>query len=184
MKARDTRAFREFVESHGDQVYNLIYRMLGDREEAEDVSQEVFVTVFKAIGSFREESKLSTWLYRISANHAKNRLKYLNRRAIDRRQSLQDTSELDLHRSRPGAGIRPDGMAMGRELESMVREALTSLDEGHRLVIVLRDIEQLSYEEIVTITGLAMGTVKSRLHRARAALKSALERLQKRGGLR
>src|SRR5215813_6022412 len=89
LRDRDERAFREMVEAYQDRVFNLLFRMIGAREEAEDLAQEVFVTVFKSIDQFRGESKLSTWLYRVAANHCKNRIKYLARRH-DR-----STSELD-----------------------------------------------------------------------------------------
>ena len=181
LKARDERAFREFVFAHEKLVFNLVFRMLGNYEEAEDVSQEVFVTVFKAIGSFRGKSRLSTWLYRIAANHAKNRLKYLARRRTDRRQSLDTTSESEIHRARPQSSDAPESIAIGLELERLVQDALSRLEDDHRLVIVLRDLEHLSYDEISAITGLTMGTVKSRLHRARAALKQTLTRLERRG---
>ncbi len=176
---RDERAFREMVELYQNRVFNLIYRMIGSRAEAEDVAQEVFVTVFKSIDQFRGESKFSTWLYRVAANHCKNRIKYLARRH-DR-----DTGELDDAAERQssaqggeaiGAGVieSPDRMLEGAQTERMVQQAIASLDEDHRLVIVLRDLEELSYEEICSITGLPEGTVKSRLHRARLALKEKL----------
>lgn len=181
LKAREERAFREFVDIHQERVFNLVFRMLGNRQEAEDVSQEVFVTVFKAIGSFRGESKLSTWLYRIAANHAKNRLKYLARRRSRRQSSIDDVPEGELHRSTGALSQQPDRVAMGHQLEALVQRALTTMDEDYRLIIVLRDVENLSYDEIAEISGLAMGTVKSRLHRARAALKKELTRLQRKG---
>ena len=181
LKARDERAFREFILAHERLVFNLVFRMLGNYEEAEDVSQEVFVTVFKAIGTFKGKSRLSTWLYRIAANHAKNRLKYLSRRRADRRQSLEVTSESEIHRARPNYQDAPESVAIGLELERLVQDALTRLEDDHRLIIVLRDLEHLSYEEIAEITGLTMGTVKSRLHRARAALKQTLTRLERKG---
>ena len=181
LKARDERAFRDFILAHERLVFNLVFRMLGDHEEAEDVSQEVFVTVFKAIDSFRGQSRLSTWLYRIAANHAKNRLKYLSRRKTDRRQSLDMTSESEIHRAQPNRHDAPESVAIGLELERLVQDALSKLEDDHRLIIVLRDLEHLSYDEIGEITGLTMGTVKSRLHRARAALRQSLTRLERRG---
>jgi RNA polymerase sigma-70 factor, ECF subfamily len=184
LRARDPRAFRTFVDAHQDLVFNLVYRMLGDRHEAEDVSQEVFVTIFKAIDRFRAESKLSTWVYRIAVNHAKNRLKYLARRRADRRTSLDDVSEGELYRAAGSLNPRPDHLAMGHELEVLVQQAMGSLNDDYRLILVLRDIDTLSYEEITEITGLPMGTVKSRLHRARSALKEALDRLRFTGGER
>src|SRR5882757_3166912 len=92
LRDRDERAFRELLELHRDRVFNITYRMLGNRSEAEDISQEVFITVFKTIDSFREESKFSTWLYRVAVNHTKNRIKYLARRHERDRDELDETS--------------------------------------------------------------------------------------------
>lgn len=179
LRERDERAFREMVERYQNQVFNLLFRMIGTREEAEDLAQEVFVTVFKSIDQFRGESKFSTWLYRVAVNHCKNRIKYLSRR------HERDTSDFDEAAEREavaqggspiGAGHieGPDRALEGAELERTVQTAIAALDEDHRVVVVLRDIEELSYEEICEITGLPEGTVKSRLHRARLALKEKL----------
>src|SRR6185503_2989577 len=92
LRDRDERAFRELLEMHRDRVYNITYRMLGNRAEAEDVAQEVFISVFKTIDTFREESKFSTWLYRVAVNHCKNRIKYLARRHDRDRDELDETS--------------------------------------------------------------------------------------------
>ncbi|WP_428264420.1 sigma-70 family RNA polymerase sigma factor [Haliangium sp.] len=177
LRERDERAFREMIERYGDRVYNLTYRMLGNREEAEDVSQEVFITVFKSIDSFRGDSKLSTWLYRIAANHCKNRIKYLSRRH-DRTHSSYDEQimgDQGAHApTAPTASPRPDRQLEGAELEQVMQRCIATLEDDHRLLIVLRDIEELSYEEICTITQLPLGTVKSRLHRARLALRKKM----------
>src|SRR5215468_3333680 len=93
---RDERAFRELVEAHRDRVFNITYRMLGDRAEAEDVAQEVFIQVFKSIDQFRQESKFSTWLYRVTVNHCKNRIKYLARRHDRDQDELDEPSEHDV----------------------------------------------------------------------------------------
>lgn len=177
LRERDEKAFREIVELYGDRVYNLTYRMLGNREEAEDLSQEVFITVFKSVDSFRGDSKFSTWLYRVAANHCKNRIKYLARRH-DRDQSQYDEEVL---RDRaagaltaPSQAPMPDQHLEGVELERLMQSYIAALDEEHRLLIVLRDIEELSYDEICTITNLPEGTVKSRLHRARMALRKKM----------
>src|ERR1700759_1241472 len=92
LRDRDERAFRELLDLHRDRVYNITFRMLGNRAEAEDVAQEVFITVFKTIETFREESKFSTWLYRVTVNHCKNRIKYLARRHDRDRDELDETS--------------------------------------------------------------------------------------------
>jgi len=184
LRARDQAAFNEIVRLYEGRVYNLVYRMLGNREEARDVGQEVFITVFKAIHLFRGESKFSTWLYRIATNHCKNRLKYLGRRAVFPKTPLDDLSEreqLDSASMSTSAAVeRPDRLLEGLEVERLVQEALEELDEDHRLLIVLRDVQNLSYQEISEITQLAEGTVKSRLHRARAALR---ERLVEKGAI-
>ena len=177
LQERDESAFRELVEQYGDRVYNMTYRMLGSAEEAEDLAQEVFITVFKSIDSFRGESKFSTWLYRITANHCKNRIKYLARRH-DRSKSEFDEA-LDPQTAAaaiavPRGAVRPDVQLQGVELEQTLQELIAELDEEQRVLVVLRDIEELSYEEIVEITGLPEGTVKSRLHRARLALRARL----------
>jgi RNA polymerase sigma-70 factor, ECF subfamily len=177
LRERDEKAFREIVETYGDRVHNLIYRMLGNREEAEDVSQEVFITVFKSIDSFRGDSKFSTWLYRVAVNHCKNRIKYLARRH-DRDQSEYDEEALRDQAAgtttAPNPSPRPDKQLEGVELEQIMQRCIAQLEEEHRLVIVLRDVEDLSYEEICAITNLPTGTVKSRLHRARLALKKMM----------
>jgi RNA polymerase sigma-70 factor (ECF subfamily) len=177
LRERDEKAFREIVETYSDRIYNLTYRMLGNREEAEDVSQEVFITVFKSIDSFRGDSKFSTWLYRIAVNHCKNRIKYLARRH-DRDQSEYEEEALSEQAAgaatAPNPSPRPDKQLEGVELEQIMQRCIAQLEEEHRLVIVLRDVEDLSYEEICAITNLPTGTVKSRLHRARLALKKMM----------
>ncbi|HPH69798.1 MAG TPA: sigma-70 family RNA polymerase sigma factor [Kofleriaceae bacterium] len=177
LRDRDERAFRELVEAHRDRVFNITYRMLGNRAEAEDVAQEVFIAVFKTIDSFREESKFSTWLYRVAVNHCKNRIKYLARRHERDRDELDEASPSANNASLgPTKGARPDRALEGAQMEVLLQEAIASLDEEHRAVVILRDVEELSIEEICEITGLPDGTVKSRLHRARAALRKKLAR--------
>jgi RNA polymerase sigma-70 factor (ECF subfamily) len=179
--ARDERAFNEVVRTYERRIFALALRMMGDRAEAEDLAQEVFVQVFKAIGSFRGESKLSTWIYRIAVNLSKNRTKYLRVRhsseqdelaAVEERAGLGDPND-----AKNVARIeRPDEMMAGRETEQVVRRAILQLEPSFRECLVLRDVEDLSYEEIGQITGLPEGTVKSRIHRARSQLKEIVER--------
>lgn len=179
LRDRDERAFRELVSAHRDRVYNITFRMLGNRAEAEDVAQEVFITVFKTIDTFREESKFSTWLYRVAVNHSKNRIKYLSRRQDRNQDELDETnansSSSDAPISAPVPSA-PDRALEGAQMEKLLQEAIATLDEDQRVVVVLRDVEDLSIEEICDITGLPDGTVKSRLHRARLALRKKLQR--------
>lgn len=180
LRRRDEAAFNALVRQHEGRVFRLLVRMLGDRGEAEDLAQEVFITVFKSIDTFRGDSELGTWIYRIAANHSKNRLKYLGRRA---RGSQKAFDEIDpMHAGGEGIGAekiaRPDELAQGHEAEAMLRRALLALDAEQREVLVLRDLENLTYEEIQTITGLAEGTVKSRLHRARLSLQALMRTMR------
>src|SRR6185503_10401220 len=118
LRDRDERAFRELLEMHRDRVYNITFRMLGNRAEAEDVAQEVFITVFKTIDSFREEAKLSTWLYRVAVNHCKNRIKYLARRHDRDKDQLDETNEAAATNSAPSPPVpRPDRAVEGAQLE-------------------------------------------------------------------
>ena len=180
LKSRDETAFNEIVGLYQVRVYNLVYRMLGNREEAQDVAQEVFITVFKAIRLFRGEAKFSTWLYRIATNHCKNRLKYIGRRNTFPKTPLDELSEREqlesASMSTSSTIDRPDRLLEGVETERLLQESMDELDEDHKLLIVLRDVQGLAYQEIAEITQLPEGTVKSRLHRARAALRELLLR--------
>jgi len=180
LKRRDEAAFNELVRAYEKRVFRLVLRMLGDRAEAEDVAQDVFITVFKSIDSFRGESKLSTWMFRVATNHCKNRIKYLDRRARGKKGELDELSEHDALESASMSSssmvARPDQQAEANQIESIVRAAIAELDEDQRELVVLRDVENMSYEEIQQITGLPEGTVKSRLHRARLQLAKAVQR--------
>jgi RNA polymerase sigma-70 factor (ECF subfamily) len=180
LRAHDERAFNELVEVYGDRVYRLLLRMLARREEAEDLTQEVFVQVFKAVGSFRGDAQLGTWIYRIAVNTCKNRAKYLARRHAAQQDELESAAERgalgEAKGVTAGESARPDQVVEGYELEGIVKRCIAALEADFREVLVLRDVEELTYEEIRDITGLAEGTVKSRLHRARAMLRESVER--------
>lgn len=154
LKDRDEKAFRDLIEEYGDRVYNLTYRMLGNPSEAEDVAQEVFITIFKSIDSFRGDSKFSTWLYRITANHCKNRIKYLARRHDRAKAEFDERIDRDQAAAAvtaPAQSVRPDKHLEGLELEKTLQACIAQLDEDQRVLIVLRDIEELSYDEICQI---------------------------------
>jgi RNA polymerase sigma-70 factor (ECF subfamily) len=178
--ARDEAAFNALVRAYERRVFALLVRMSGSRAEAEDLAQEVFVQVFKGIGSFRGESKLSTWIYRIAVNLSKNRSKYLRVRKTDRQEQLESLEErapaAETRRANIAPAERPDDMMAGRQLERIVQAAILELEPTFRECLVLRDIEDLSYDEIAAITSLPEGTVKSRIHRARTQLKEIVER--------
>jgi RNA polymerase sigma-70 factor (ECF subfamily) len=177
LKQRDEQAFNEMVRQYGDKVFSLVYRMIGNRAEADDVAQDVFITVFKTIDTFRGEAKFSTWLLRIAANHSKNRIKYLARRPTDANGDGND-GVAAIPGAPPVQGhiAGPDAMLEAAEADRLMQEGIAELDEEHRLLVILRDVEELSYQEIGDITGLAEGTIKSRLHRARMAIKEKLDK--------
>jgi RNA polymerase sigma-70 factor (ECF subfamily) len=175
LQQRDERAFAEVMRLYQHKVFNLVFRMVGNREEAEDVAQEVFVTVFKHVDTFRGDAKFSTWLYRIATNHTRNRMKYLGRRSYNHTSELDEAAERAAQDAQPSTMrpqiAAPDAVLEGLQLERVVQDGIAALEPEHREVLVLRDVENLSYEEIASITAVAEGTVKSRLHRARLALK-------------
>ena len=180
LQARDEAAFNELVLAYERRVFALVFRMLGRREEAEDLAQEVFVQVFKAIDQFRGESKLSTWIYRIAVNLCKNRTKYLSRRHAGSEDDVDAMADRAPLSSAKGVSVgdvgRPDELVEGMQLEVVVKRAIAQIDTDFRQVLILRDVEDMSYEEIASVTGLAEGTVKSRIHRARAQLRALVER--------
>ena len=172
--ARDEVAFNELMSLYQERVFALVYRMMGSRAEAEDLTQEVFVRVFKNIHRFRGDAKLSTWIFRIAVNATKNRFKYNARRVSAGSKEIgerADHSDFGQARGVSVGGVdRPDEVAQGRELERIVKQAIHAVDVEFRQLVILRDVEDLSYEEIATVTGLPEGTVKSRIHRGRKQL--------------
>ena len=177
--ARDEAAFNVLVTTYERRVFALVFRMLGRRDEAEDLAQEVFVQVFKAIDQFRGDSKLSTWIYRIAVNLCKNRAKYLSRRHAGNQDDVDALAERAPLTAAKGVSVggisQPDELVEGMQLEIVVKRAIAQIDPDFREVLVLRDVEDLSYEEIASVTGLPDGTVKSRIHRARAQLRALVE---------
>jgi RNA polymerase sigma-70 factor, ECF subfamily len=179
LKRRDEAAFNELVRQNQGPLYRMLVRLLGDPAEAEDVAQEVFISVFKAIESFRGDAALSTWLHRIAANHAHNRRKYLARRGRDAQRPFEERADaIDAGTFGPRPHT-PHQLVESLQAERHVQQALSELDDEQRLLITLRDLEDMSYEDIRQVTGLPIGTVKSKLHRARMALHLRFAALQK-----
>lgn len=177
LRRRDPAAFEILVRTHQDRVYDFCVRMLADREEAFDLTQEIFISIHRHMDKFRADAKLTTWVYRIARNHCLNRLKYLKRRGRGRSEEYGETNELSITEAMGGAG-RPDDAVVSKTDRELVHRAIKELDEDQRALVVLRDVEGLSYEEIMDITELPEGTVKSRLHRAREKLAGILTRLE------
>ena len=172
-------AFNRLVLSYQNKVYGLCYRITGNLDEAEEVAQEVFITIYKSLKDFRGDSRFSTWLYRITVNHCKNRMKYLGRRGYYQSESYDQPVEMEdgeVARQIETEDMDALSKLEQKEVQGLVQAKINELEEEHREVILLRDMEGLSYEEIADILGLAEGTVKSRIHRARLELKEKLEK--------
>ena len=180
LRAGDGMAFNRLVEErHGD-IYALLYRLTEDPEEARDLTQETFLQAFRHLANFRGDADLRTWLYRIAVNQARNRWRWWKRRRRDRTVSLDapvsDGQDTPLSAGLAGdEGLDPERQALARERELALHTALKSLSRPYREVIVLRDIEGLSYEEVAVSLDLNVGTVKSRLSRGRNELRRRLE---------
>jgi RNA polymerase sigma-70 factor (ECF subfamily) len=167
LRRGEAEAFEALVVTYQHRVFSIAVRMLGDRSEAEDVAQEVFLRVHRSIRGFRGEAKLSTWLYAITSRLCLNRLKSGSKQRKAGETALERIAD---GRPDPGATLEAS------ELDAALHRAIAELDDERRIVVVLRDLHGLSYEEIATALDLELGTVRSRLHRARMELKERLER--------
>ena len=172
--AGDEGACAELVNEHQRMVYQLALHLLGDPDEALDLSQEVFLNVFRTIGRFRGQSALRTWIYRIVVNQARNRQRWWRRRHRAAQVSIDEHERSRGELASPSHTSAPDRLFRQKEVASRLWRALEDLPFDQRTAIVLREIEGLSYEEIAYSLGVAVGTVKSRLARAREALRSQL----------
>ena len=168
LRQGDRHAFEELVIAYQHRVFGVALRMLGNRAEAEEIAQETFLRAHRALPEFRGEARLGTWLYAIASRLCLNRLA-----APDRRLARGDDEALAAAPSH-----EPDAAATleRSERDAALREAIAALPEERRIVVILRDLEGLSYDEIAEVLALEPGTVRSRLHRARMDLKAKLER--------
>lgn len=177
LKEGDDIAFEEVFQLYKDLVYHLALKMLADKSEAMDVTQEVFFTLHRKIHQFRGESSLKTWLYRVALNQAANRNRWWKRRRRSRTISLSLTTpengerELELISD----GVGPDRQMLSSELCQALRDGLDQLTFEQRAAVTLRDVHALSYEEISHVQGVHVGTVKSRIARGRGRLREHLK---------
>ena len=178
MQAGRTEAFGELVEQYQDRIFNTCWRICGSLEDARDITQDAFLKALTSISDFHGKSAFYTWLFRIAVNMA-----------LSHRRKMKHRATTSLDRSMDQSGSQAEGLA-GRmvetkagdpaaqvqeaELATLAVKALQELEDDHRAVVVLRDIEGMDYRDIASILGIATGTVKSRLHRARMALRMAL----------
>ena len=170
----DEDACTRLVTDHQRMVFQLSLHLLGDRQEALDLSQEVFLKVFRTLRQFRGQSTLRTWIYRIVVNMASNRQRWWRRRHRSQQVGLDDLPNDRIALSDVRSWTQPDKVLQQTETQHRVWQALNALPFDQRAVIVLREIDGLSYEEIATSLEVAVGTVKSRLARARDGLRLAL----------
>ncbi len=161
-------AFQELVGRYHDRLLNFIYRTIGDRDRSEDLVQETFVRVYRHLHRFDPTKKFSTWIYTIASNLAKNELRNRSRNPMVLFQAIKKNWDAD-HRPLQweDRSYAPDDLFRKRHLRAQVEKAVEELPEHHRVVFVLREMEGKTYEEISEITGVTLGTVKSRLNRAR-----------------
>ena len=164
----EERAFQELVERYQGRLLNFVYRTIGDREKAEDLVQEVFIRVYRHLHRFDRSKKFSTWIYTIASNLAKNELRNRSRNPLVLFQTIKKNwQDEDRPLQFEDPASRPDDLYRKRHLRQLVEETVALLPEHHRQVFVLRELEGKSYEEIAEITDCNLGTVKSRLNRAR-----------------
>ena len=177
LKANEDAAYDELVRVYHAQMFHIAFRMLGDSGDASDVVQEVFLKVFRNINGFKGESALKTWIFRIAFSEILNRLRWWKRRHRHATVSLDD----DHNGNGNGHHVSdvrptPEQALESKEQELAIEKALAKLTSDHRSIVILRDIEGFSYGEIADVLGISIGTVKSRLARARADLKKSLIR--------
>jgi len=165
-------AFGELVRRYQDPIYTVCLRWLGAAQVAEEIAQEVFVSAYRGIDRFRGDAKVSTWLFSIAVNRCKNRLDHERRRARERHDSLDANPDAPQELTSKGPGT--DSQTHRSEAIRLLQAALDELEPPFRTVVVLRDIQDLAYEEIADLLDLPIGTVKSRIHRARLDLARLL----------
>jgi RNA polymerase sigma-70 factor (ECF subfamily) len=175
LRAGIEEAYEELISRYEQPVYGMVYRLLGNQSDASDVVQEVFLKVFRGVASFREQSSLRTWIYRIAVNEAHNHRRWFARHCrhevsmtdgqAERGNSLEYT---------PDRGLSPYEQTLESEHRTLIEHALTRINPTFHTAVVLRDIQNLSYEEIAEILQVSLGTVKSRILRGREALRREL----------
>lgn len=178
LKAGDAVAFDNLVRRYAGDVYALLYRLTENAEDAGDLTQETFLSALKAIKGFRGDAELKTWLFRIALNQSRNRFRWWKRRSRDKTYSLDATigsSELQIQDTLASDSPDPEETALRREREVALRSALSELPEIFRVVVIMCDIEGLSYDEIAQALELNLGTVKSRIARGRHELRNRLK---------
>ncbi len=174
-KEGDKKSLEELMEKYQKLVINTAYRLIGDRTEAEDIAQEVFLRVYNRSRSYKPQAKFSTWLLKITKNLCLNRLRGKRRHPVVSLDSLVETEEGKVLRDIPApAQARPDVLLERKELQKLIKESIDSLPPKQRMVVVLAKYDNLPYREIARVMGCSVTAVKLRLHRAKVTLKARL----------
>jgi RNA polymerase sigma-70 factor (ECF subfamily) len=174
LQAGDANAFDTLITRYSNDIYSLLYRLTENEEEARDLTQDTFLSAIKSVKNFRGEANLKTWLYRIAINESRNRFRWWKRRKADVTISL-DEDENPLSEKIHSTSENPEMATLRREREVLLRKALQELPENFKEVVILRDIEGLSYEEIANLLQTNVGTIKSRIARGREELRKKLK---------
>ena len=173
-KSGDDQAYDKLLNKYRNSVYNLVYRMVRDIQEAEDLTQEAFIKAFNSLAQFNEEYAFSTWLYKIATNNCIDffRKRKLQTLSLDKPIQYKDS---EIQHESPDPDLNPEKSILARERSNMIQEAIQTLPEKYYTAIVLRHNDEKSYEEIAEILDLPLGTVKARIFRAREMLNKVLK---------
>jgi RNA polymerase sigma-70 factor (ECF subfamily) len=169
----DAQAFNRLVMLYQTKIYNLALNYVKNQEEAKDLAQDIFVTVYRSLPKLREKEKFTSWLFQIAINHCRNRYKKLSRRGYFNNISLDDEESFLQIAGDEG----PEKLLQRKNTINLVRSTIDSMPEAEKEIILLRDIQELAYEEISAILDIPLGTVKSKLNRARTSLKDRLKKI-------
>ncbi len=176
-REKDLSALGELFHRYQEKIYNLAYRIMGSREDAEDLVQDVFVKVYESAEQYQEKASFSTWLYRVAVNLSIDRLRKKKRERLDPLENPDTEEDVSLIDALPADDPSPEELAIAREKKERIQSVLEEVDSRYRTIIILRDLEALSYSEIAAILGCSIGTVRSRLHRGRRLLKEKFKKL-------
>lgn len=173
LRKGDSQPFNRLVMLYQTGIYNLALNYLKVPEEAKDITQDIFITAYRSLSSLRDDSKFSAWLYQIAVNHCRNRLKKLQRKGFFASRSL-DNPEQPIHLSNDDS---PERLIEQEDRTRIVRKAIAAMPEAEKEVLIMRDLQEMTYGEISEVLGVPLGTVKSKLNRARNALKNKIKHL-------
>jgi len=174
-KKGDIDAFEKLIEKYEKKVFNIALKLLGDYDDASETAQEVFLKIFRSLAGFKEQSSFSTWIYRITTNVCFDVLRKRKNNNVVYIDEIIENEDEGMKRQIPQKGDSVEDIVEKKEIKEILNEAIQNLSEEHRTVLVLRDIQGFSYEDISEILNCPEGTVKSRLNRARKALKEILK---------